>query len=200
MLTVEEKPIVSMARKNLPVCILDDEADLVDLTTDRLTKLGFPATGTTSPQDALQKIRLGGCRAVIADFRMPAMDGLAFLEKVLQYDPGIYVILVTGYYSVDTAIDAIKRGAYDYLAKPLDFARLTKTLDDLAELFTQRSHIRDLEDRSSRISNSTASSGEVRQCLKFLTSQKRSRVTTRTFSSPAPPVRARSSSLVPCTT
>jgi DNA-binding NtrC family response regulator len=133
MLTVEEKPIVSMARKNLPVCVLDDEADLVDLTTDRLTKLGFPAVGTTSPEDALQKIRLGGCRAVIADFKMPAMDGLAFLEKVLQYDPGIY--------------DAIKRGAYDYLAKPLDFARLTKTLDDLAELFTQRSHVRDLEDR-----------------------------------------------------
>src|ERR1700733_6129996 len=147
MLTLEEKPVVSMARKNLPICVLDDEADLVELTTDRLTKLGFPVVGTTNPQDALQKIRLGGCRAVIADFKMPAMDGLAFLEKVLQYDPGIYIILVTGYYSVDAAIDAIKRGAYDYLAKPLDFNRLTKTLDDLAELFTQRSQIRDLEDR-----------------------------------------------------
>src|SRR6201987_5983090 len=141
MLTLEEKPIVSMARKNRPVCVFDDEADLVDLTTARLTKLGLPAVGTIDPQAALQKIRLGGCRAVIADFKMPAMDGLAFLEKVLQYDPGIYLILVTGYYSVDTAIDAIKRGAYDYLAKPLDFARLTKTLDDLADLFTQRSHI-----------------------------------------------------------
>ncbi|HXP69118.1 MAG TPA: response regulator, partial [Candidatus Dormibacteraeota bacterium] len=147
MLTLEEKPVVSTARKNLPICVLDDEADLVELTTDRLTKLGFPVVGTTNPQDALQKIRLGGCRAVIADFKMPAMDGLAFLEKVLQYDPGIYVILVTGYYSVDAAIDAIKRGAYDYLSKPLDFNRLTKTLDDLAELFTQRSQIRDLEDR-----------------------------------------------------
>src|SRR4029077_19229946 len=146
MLTVEEKPIVSMARKKLPVCGLDDETDLVDLTTDRLTKLGFPAVGTTNPQDALQKIRLGGCRAVIADFKMPAMDGLAFLEKVLQYDPGIYVILVTGYYSVDAAIDAIKRGAYDYLAKPLDFNRLTKTLDDQAEQFAQRSKIRGHQD------------------------------------------------------
>jgi len=121
MLTLEEKPVVSTARKNLPICVLDDEADLVELTTDRLSKLGFPVVGTTNPQDALQKIRLGGCRAVIADFKMPAMDGLAFLEKVLQYDPGIYVILVTGYYSVDAAIDAIKRGAYDYLSKPLGF-------------------------------------------------------------------------------
>ena len=147
MITLEEKPVASMTRKNLPICVVDDEIDIVDVTTDRLTKLGFPTFGTTSPLEALQKIRLGGCRAVIADFKMPAMDGLAFLEKVLQYDPGIYVILVTGYYSVDAAIDAIKRGAYDYLAKPLDFARVTKTLDDLAELFTQRSQIRDLEDR-----------------------------------------------------
>lgn len=147
MITVEEKPVINMARKNLPVCVLDDEQDLVEVSTDRLTKLGFPVVGTTSAQDALQKIRLGSCRAVIADFKMPGMDGLAFLEKVLQYDPGIYVILVTGYYSVDAAIDAIKRGAYDFLAKPLDFTRLAKTLDDLAELFTRRSQIRDLEDR-----------------------------------------------------
>ncbi len=147
MITVEETPTLSIARKNLPICVLDDERDLVDLSTDRLAKLGFPVVGTTDPQEALQKIRLGGCRAVIADFKMPAMDGFAFLEKVLQYDPGIYVILVTGFYTVDSAIDAIKRGAYDYVAKPLDFARLTKTLDDLAELFTQRSQVRDLEDR-----------------------------------------------------
>jgi two-component system response regulator HydG len=147
MITVEEKPLTNMARKNLPLCVLDDERDLVDLSTDRLTKLGFPTVGTTDPQEALQKIRLGGCRAVLADFKMPAMDGFAFLEKVLQYDPGIYVILVTGYYSVDSAIDAVKRGAYDYVSKPLDFVRLTKTLDDLADLFTRRSQIRDLEDR-----------------------------------------------------
>jgi CheY-like chemotaxis protein len=81
MLTIEENPIVSMARKNLPVCVLDDEADLVDLTTDRLTKLGFPTVGTIDPQAALQKIRLGGCGAVIADFKMPAMDGQAASVK-----------------------------------------------------------------------------------------------------------------------
>jgi len=45
------------------------------------------------------------------------------LEKALQLDPGVYVILVTGYYSLDSAIEAIKRGAYDYVCKPLDYAR-----------------------------------------------------------------------------
>jgi DNA-binding NtrC family response regulator len=147
METLESKPVISMSRKNLPLCVLDDEPDLVENMTDRLTKSGFPVVGTTSPQEALQNVRLGVCRAVLADLKMPAMDGLTFLDKTLQYDPGMYVILVTGYYALDSAIEAIKRGAYDYLCKPVDFPRLLKALNDLAELFTQRSQIRDLEER-----------------------------------------------------
>ncbi|MGH7837831.1 MAG: sigma-54-dependent transcriptional regulator, partial [Candidatus Binataceae bacterium] len=147
MPTQTEKPVIAMARKNLPVCVLDDEADLVEITAERLGKAGFPTTGTTSPQDALEKIRIGSCRVVLADFKMPEMDGMTFLEKALQRDPGIYVLLVTGYYSVESAIEAVKHGAYDYLCKPIDYPRLVKTLDELAELFTQRSQIRNLEER-----------------------------------------------------
>jgi len=144
---LEERPVVELARRNLPICILDDEADQVELTSERLLKAGFPTFGTSAPQDALEKIRHGGCRAVLADFKMPGMDGFAFLEQALRCDPGMYIILVTGFYSVDSAIEAIKRGAYDYVCKPVDFTRLIKTLDELAELFTQKSRIKDLEER-----------------------------------------------------
>jgi len=147
MATVMEKDEVAFARKNLPICVLDDEWDQVELNTNRLDKAGFPVVGTTHPQEALEKVRLGGCKVVLADLKMPEMDGLAFLEKVLQYDPGMYVILLTGYYSVDSAIETIKRGAYDFLCKPLVYPRLEKTLDELAEVFTQRSEIRDLEEK-----------------------------------------------------
>lgn len=147
MPTLEEKPVVELARRNLPVCILDDEADQVELTSERLSKAGFPTFGTSNPQEVLEKIRRGSCRAVLADYKMPGMDGFAFLDQALRCDPGMYVILVTGFYSVDSAIEAIKRGAYDYVCKPVDFARLTKTLDELAELFTQKLRIRDLEER-----------------------------------------------------
>ena len=152
MATALQDTAINLARKNLPICVLDDDPDQVEITSNRLDKDGFPVVGTTNPQDALHKIRLGGCRAVLADFRMPAMDGLAFLQKTLQYDPGIYVILMTGLYSVDTAIEAIKRGAYDFLCKPIDYARLEKTLDDLAAVFSQRSEIRDLEEQLFKIS------------------------------------------------
>ena len=148
MATILETPTaVTATRKHLPLCVLDDDHDQVDLITERLDKSGFPVVGTTNPQEALQKVRAGGCRVVLCDLKMPSMDGLAFLQKTLQYDPGIYVILITGFYSVDTAIDAIKRGAYDFLSKPIDYTRLEKSLDELATIFSQRSQVRDLEEQ-----------------------------------------------------
>jgi DNA-binding NtrC family response regulator len=147
MRALVEKPAAGTARKSLPVCVLDDDPSQVELTADLLAKAGFPVTGTTNPEEALQKVRHGSCRVILADFKMSQMSGLTFLEKTLRCDPGMYVILITGHYSVDSAIEAIKHGAYDYLCKPLDFARLEKTLDDLAAVFSQRTEIRGLEEK-----------------------------------------------------
>ena len=136
-----------MARKSLSICVLDNDTDHMDCAASQLKEAGFAAFGTADPQEALRRIRLGDCRVILVDYKMPTMDGMAFLEKALQCDPGMHVILVTGFYSVDSAIEAIKRGATDYLCKPLDFPRLEKTLDDIAALHSQRSEIRDLEAR-----------------------------------------------------
>jgi DNA-binding NtrC family response regulator len=147
MITEEISTITGIGRKTLSLCVLDDESDQVELTTHRVLKAGFTASGTTDPEEALQQIRMGNCRVVLADLKMPKMDGMAFLEKALQLDPGMYVILITGFYSVDSAISAVKLGAYDYLCKPLDFARLERSLDELAENFVRRSEIQHLEEK-----------------------------------------------------
>ncbi|MDE3171158.1 MAG: sigma-54-dependent Fis family transcriptional regulator [Acidobacteriota bacterium] len=140
-----EHPALQAARKNLAVCVLDDDASQVELITARLERAGFPAIGTTSPDEALQNVRFGSCRVVVVDLKIPGEGGLEFLEKALQHDPGVYVILVTGFYEVDSAIEAIKHGAHDYLSKPIDFRRLERTLDDIADLASRRSEIRELE-------------------------------------------------------
>ena len=147
MISATERTIANLARKNLSICVLDDEPDQVELASAQLARAGFPVEGTTDPNEALKKVRLGLCRAVLADVKMPELDGLAFLEKTLGIDPGVYVVLATGLYSVDSAIEAIKRGAFDYVCKPIDYARLFRTLDELAEVFTQRSQVRQLEEQ-----------------------------------------------------
>jgi DNA-binding NtrC family response regulator len=142
-----EKPALNAARNDLRVCVLDDELDQVEMMTARLMRAGFAAIGTADPNEALNSIQHGGCRAILADIQMPRMDGRKFLEKALAIDPGVSVILVTGFHSVDSAIEAIKFGAYDYLCKPIEWPRLFKTLDDLAEVFAQRHQVRHLEEQ-----------------------------------------------------
>ena len=121
------------ARRNLTVCVVDGDPVQMAFIRDSLGRAGFPAVGTVNFQEALEKVRLGSCRVILADCKLPGMEGLPYLEKVLHQDPGVHVILMSVAHSVDSAIEAIKRGAYDYVCKPLDYRRLLKTLDDLAE-------------------------------------------------------------------
>jgi DNA-binding NtrC family response regulator len=127
------------------VCVLDDEEPVLEMLKEMLRVMGYNAVGTTDPEEALEHVRNGRCRVVVSDMKMPLMDGRALLDQVLQIDPGVYVILMTGYYSIDSAVEAVKHGAYDYLAKPIDRARLRRTLDEISEIYSQRRKIRDLE-------------------------------------------------------
>lgn len=129
----------------MTVCVLDDEPTMVEMLQESLRCLGFGSIGTNDPQCALELIEQGRIRVVMSDIKMPAMDGLQFLEQAMHRDPGVYVLLMTGFYSLDNAIAAVKRGAYDYIPKPVDRSRLKKSLDELSESFNRRKRIRSLE-------------------------------------------------------
>src|SRR5260370_9145417 len=109
--------------------------------------MGYPVFGTTHAEEVLEHVRRGDCRVAICDLRMPGMDGMAFLDQALKIDPGVQVILVTGHNSLDSAIEAVKHGAYDYLPKPVERFRLKRTLDELAEDFTHRKRVSQLEEQ-----------------------------------------------------
>jgi two-component system, response regulator RegA len=120
------------ARRSLTVCILDSDSAQTIHTKNSLERSGFPVIVAANPHDALEKIRLSGCRVILVDSKLSGMDCLTFLGKVVLKNPQTHALLMSGEHSVDAAIDAIKHGAHDFLCKPLDYARLTRTLDDLA--------------------------------------------------------------------
>jgi len=78
---------------------------------------------------------------------MPGMHRYEFLDRVLRCDPGVHVIVMTREYTLETALEAIRRGAADFLPKPVDRARLKKTLDEVAALYDQRRRVKALEEQ-----------------------------------------------------
>jgi two-component system response regulator AtoC len=112
------------------VLVVDDEESIQMLLREALTSWGYQVTCVGSAPDALEAVRGKLFDAALTDIRMPDMDGLALLKEIKQYDQSIEVVIMTGYPTVSTAVDALKEGAYDYLPKPL-------ILDELRHLMTR---------------------------------------------------------------
>jgi len=134
-------------KSSLTPCILDDDPGQLEMLAAVIGEMGYEAIPTADPEEALKLIKRGRCRLVLADVRMPGMDGYAFLEHALRCDPGAHVIMMTGDYTLESALEAIRRGAADFLPKPVDRGRLKKTLDDVAALHDQRRRVRVLEEQ-----------------------------------------------------
>ena len=109
--------------------------------------MGYEAISTADTEEALRLIKRGRCRLALVDVHMPGMDGYEFLDRALRTDPGAHILLMTGDYTLDSALEAIRRGAADFLPKPIDRAHLKKALDDVAMLYDQRRRVRVLEEQ-----------------------------------------------------
>src|SRR5271170_162537 len=134
-------------RTALTPCILDDDHAQLDLLSAVMEEMGYEAVTTSDPEEALSLVRSGHCRLVLADVKMPGMNGYEFLDRALRLDPGIHVIVMTGDYTLESALEAIRRGATDFLPKPIDRIRLKRTLDDVATLYDQRKRVKALEEQ-----------------------------------------------------
>ena len=100
--------------------ILDDEQSILDSLSRALADLGHELILCTDPHKALEIVKVDVPQVVITDLKMPGMDGLEVLQRVKEYNPDIQVILVTGHGSIDEAVMAMKKGAYDFIPKPFN--------------------------------------------------------------------------------
>ncbi len=103
------------------VLVVDDEEGIRDILADYLTMMDHEVVTAIDGQDALNNLRKGHFDLILSDLIMPKMDGIELLKQALNIDDKIVFIMITGHPTVQTAVEAIKEGAYDYLTKPFRF-------------------------------------------------------------------------------
>jgi two-component system, NtrC family, response regulator PilR len=112
------------------ILVVDDDKSMRELLEIMLTREGYAVTSSGEPAKALQRCRKENYDLVITDLRMPKMDGIEFLKSIKEISPGSMVILITAYASGETAVDAMKEGAYDYIEKNFEIDDLKKIVAD----------------------------------------------------------------------
>lgn len=106
------------------VIVIDDEVRMCESLKALLTDAGYEVAAFGDPAAAAAEIKSGHFDIIISDIKMPGMTGLDILRCARHVDPQALVILMTGYGSMETAVEAINEGAYDYLLKPVEFPQL----------------------------------------------------------------------------
>jgi two-component system response regulator PilR (NtrC family) len=108
--------------KNRPkrVLVVDDEEGIRELLTDYLNKFGYEVVCAADGQEAVREYTKGHFDIVLSDFVMSPMDGLELLAEIRKMDPDATFIMITGYPSIDSAMEAMKMGARDYITKPFN--------------------------------------------------------------------------------
>ena len=122
-----------MRQGGLRVLFADDEAHLRDLMQMELPRLGHEVTVCGDGTAALRTLERGSYDAALLDIRMPGISGIEVLGQIKQISPDTQVIILTGQATVDTAVQALRLGAYDYLTKPCKWAELEVLLQRIGE-------------------------------------------------------------------
>jgi two-component system, NtrC family, response regulator AtoC len=112
------------------VLVVDDDADIRELLIEHLRGRGFRVASAADGRAAIAAVERspGHFSLILTDLQLPGADGLAVLRAAKQLNPGVHVVIITGYASLDSAIEAVRSGAYDYLTKPFSLGQLDVVL------------------------------------------------------------------------
>ena len=111
------------------ILVVDDDAAMRDYLREELEHEGFRVETAGSGRAGVERVKQGGIDLVVSDVKMPDLDGLDLLREVREVQPAPYVITITAFGSIDTAIRAVKLGAFDYITKPFQIEQLVLVID-----------------------------------------------------------------------
>jgi DNA-binding NtrC family response regulator len=133
------------------ILVADDEEVVRANLQEFLTSNGYLVDTASDGEEALQRVLVEDYALVLTDIRMPEIDGIELLKRIVTERPQTYVLIMTAYASVETAVEALRLGAYDYILKPVIFENLTQRIQNLFAYRALKDEVlrlrRDLTDR-----------------------------------------------------
>lgn len=137
--TVSLAPRTDGGRDGCPVLVVDDEKIVRDSMKEWLKEEGYPVQTADSAAMALELLETGPFKAMLTDIKMPGMDGVTLLTRAKEIQPDLAVVMMTAYAAVDTAVEAMKQGALEYLVKPFDPDAVLEMVDRIYQTSVAKS-------------------------------------------------------------
>jgi len=131
--TVEKNNMRILVDKKIKILIVDDEADARKLLVDLLSRKEVEVKSAKDGSEAIARIEKEDFNIIITDLMMPKVNGIQVLKASKRHNPDTLVIIITGYGSLDSAMEAIKMGAYDYITKPFKLEEMETVVKNAGE-------------------------------------------------------------------
>jgi DNA-binding NtrC family response regulator len=119
--------------KKLHILIIEDGQSQREMLRDFLLKEGHTVADAENGENGIKKVQSGYFDLILLDYKMPGMDGMEVLQQIKAINPQIDIVIITAYGTIETAVEALKAGAIDYITKPIEFDELLLLVDRVAE-------------------------------------------------------------------
>ncbi len=120
-----------MTRKKR-ILVVDDDVDIVRIVTKMLAQEDYQVFTSVSGEEALEKVQKEKPDILLLDIMMPRMNGLEVLRRVKEIDPAITIIMITAFGDIDSYLDAMESGAFEYINKPFESEELIRMIDKIS--------------------------------------------------------------------
>ena len=143
------------------ILIIDDEKAIRKTLSEILSYEGYKIEEASDGEEGLKKFREKSYDVVLCDIKMPKLDGLEFLDKAREANSDVPVIMISGHGTIETAVEAVKKGAYDYISKPPDLNRLLITIRNAKDKTSLVAETKVLKRKVSKVEEMIGESGPI---------------------------------------
>lgn len=145
------------------ILIIDDEKAIRKTLTEILSFEGYKVDEAADGEEGLKKFSNKSYDLVLCDIKMPKLDGIEFLQKAGEVNPDVPIIMISGHGNIETAVEAVKKGAYDYISKPPDLNRLLITIRNAMDKSSLVTETKVLKRKVSRVQEMIGESAPIRK-------------------------------------